>query len=44
MSYTHETADQRNKRIRNGRIATILCVAWWAISVGGIIFVINTTG
>ncbi len=44
MSYVQETADQRNTRIRNGRIAAILCVAWWIVSIGGIIFVINTTG
>ena len=44
MPYTHETADLRSKRIRNGRIAVILSVAWWVISIGGIIYVINTTG
>ena len=44
MPYVEETADQRSKRIRNGRLAILLSVAWWIASVGGVIYVINTTG
>ena len=45
MSYTYapENEAERGKQIRNGRIAMLLCLAWWIASIGGVIFVINTT-
>ena len=44
MPYVDETSEERSKRIRNGRIVATVSVAWWIISIGGIIYVINTTG
>lgn len=38
-----ETADQRTHRVRKGRLAIFLSIAWWVVSIGGIIYVINTT-
>ena len=36
-----ETPEEKSRRIRNGRIAVILAFAWWIVSVGGVITVIN---
>lgn len=43
MSYTPETESERSRRIRNRYIATILCFGWWFVSIGGIIYVINSS-
>ncbi len=43
MPSIHETAEQKVRRIRNGRITIFLALAWWILSVGGVIYVINTT-
>jgi len=40
MSGNESEAD-KSRRIRNGRMALILSIAWWVISIGGIITVIN---
>jgi hypothetical protein len=37
----HETDQQRNHRIRNGRIVALLTLLWWTVSIGGIILTIN---
>ena len=44
MTSVYETDDDRRKRARNGRLAITLSLAWWVISIGGIIYVINTSG
>lgn len=36
-----ETAGRTSARIRNGRIALVLAVSYWIITVGGIILMIN---
>ena len=41
MSYITETIEQSNRRLRVGKIAATLAIAWWLASVGGIIYVIN---
>lgn len=43
MAYMNETDNQTSSRLRTGRIVAILCIAWWIASVGGIIYVINST-
>lgn len=43
MQYVHETDQQKSQRIRNGRVAIALSLAWWIASIGGIIYVINAT-
>ena len=44
MSFINETDGESNSRVRTGRIVALLCIAWWVVSVGGIILVINTSG
>lgn len=39
-----ETSAKRSARIRNGRIAMIASFSWWILTIGGIIFMINTGG
>ena len=36
-----ETPAERNRRVRNGRIAMFVAFTWWIVSVGGVITVIN---
>ncbi|MGI9422347.1 MAG: hypothetical protein ACR2PA_04080 [Hyphomicrobiaceae bacterium] len=36
-----ETSEEKDRRLRNGRMAIILSFAWWIVSIGGIIYVIN---
>ena len=36
-----ETPEEQNRRVRNGRIAMFVALAWWIVSVGGVITVIN---
>ena len=35
------TDEEMNNRARTGRLVAIACVAWWVVTVGGIIWVIN---
>lgn len=44
MTFINETDGESNGRVRTGRIVAMLCIAWWVLSVGGIILVINTSG
>ena len=39
--YNVETDQERDVRIRNGRIALVLCIVYWIVTVGGIIMTIN---
>jgi hypothetical protein len=41
MTYMKETADETSRRLRNGKITAFLALAWWVVSIGGIIYVIN---
>ena len=43
MAYINETEQDTNSRQRTGRIVAILCVLWWIASIGGVIFVINSS-
>ena len=36
-----ETPEEKSRRQRNGKIAAVLAFAWWIVSVGGVITVIN---
>ena len=36
-----ETQEEKSKRTRAGQMAIILSLAWWVVSIGGIIYVIN---
>ena len=36
-----ETSEEKERRLRSGRMAIILSFAWWIVSIGGIIYVIN---
>ena len=41
LSATHETGDERSARLRRGRIALMLSIAFWIVTAGGIIMMIN---
>ena len=43
MSDAEETEEMRSQRIRKAQIAIFVSVAWWIISIGGIIYVINAS-
>jgi hypothetical protein len=43
MPFIDESNNQRNNRMRTGRIVALACITWWVLSIGGIILVINTT-
>ena len=43
MSDAEETPEMRSQRIRKAQIAIIVSFAWWIVSIGGIIYVINVS-
>ena len=43
MSDAGETEEARNLRIRKARLAVLVSFAWWIVSIGGIIYVINAS-